>query len=520
MDKSDKLAAKIAEKRAKPAKVDGRNSRFARVNSMSTKKDFQPMEWLDGFGEKTIESVYNFWAGANASKIYGHICRAVDKMKEHGGVEYKVDIQTDHAIGEKREYGRESRLLQELAQILDFDEKQWVVTRAGILHKAVEDWVEDLGSDTKRRKRKHEDDAVEKAQKWADDKWKDGDGKVVVHALCLVEPTLAFEGDEDSTNTPFGAAAENGATEIVKVMLEELVIHLQRNPEKFPDFQKALLEKINMKPKGSAGSSAFLAAAKNLRLGVLQLLLTKCPSLASMESLSATITQAGQGDIDKGKKDPALDAFKLILEHMTGLGDMMDIWKQAVRARSPKLVKYLIERESAHITYDQFALIVEEGTAQMWKLFGRVTQESFLKQDPGNLLHRAVQRRNEGLVESILKDFPREIEKKMVDLPKNKTGAQTQVSKYPMEYLGEVPLDMDTASQATYTRIRDLLLDAMIRSDSSTFGIGGIRLILNRSKGMYTTCLTSQRNARLTEVSHSRRWVKVLSEATELNPTY
>ncbi|SPO03473.1 uncharacterized protein DNG_06156 [Cephalotrichum gorgonifer] len=382
-------------------------------------------KWLDKLDGNKLQSLYDNWEDDGEFKAYDTIVRAVKQMRNTGGSEYEPQALVGNLA--QCNYNRDSPMIQELAVILSFPEDVGL-SKAEMLKKTIDVWDADLRLVKKRLN--HEEKTGGKTQeiiqqraddKWqggydADDRWKGGDDKVAVHAICIAGPTLAFEILTDIGKSPLERASESGATGIVRIMLEELKNHLQSNP----DPQGALKDRITMKSKESRGPGAFLIAAKNLRLGVLGLLLKHCPSLAGKEGLKAAITGAFPGDTDKSEegREAALEAFKLIRNHMTDRDDMREIFAQAVRARSINVVRYLItEQDAAEAAYSNASLIIEEGTVEMWEYIPKSTREGFLKQEAGGL-HKAVLCRRADIVESILKDFPREADRKAVIRPK------------------------------------------------------------------------------------------------------
>lgn len=380
-------------------------------------------------------------------------------------------------------------LVDELRKILSFEEGPRGTVKAGMLREAVKDWSEDTNPDIK-------DGLIVKCEKWEEDY----QAYFAVRALCLVDPKTAFvhTGRESS---PFEEAAERGATELVHVMLEELLASLEKAPMESEEPKVTVYKKYLSRPSGKGGMSAFHLAAQNVRLGVIKRLLQDFPRLADKESLSAVIRKTAPSQT-KDDRETAFNAFKHIVELME---DKMwpIIWNEAIEVSSIELIRYLLRDtepgKRGEFVTDQYAmLLMKSGSKDMWNEFSFADRKKLVGDcnDQKGLLHAAVESHNAELVDEIIKEFPGQIETRVKKGPRDDTELhkhsngflrqdenRTQKSAedntkvlYPIQFL-------TGPEQPTYKRIRDTLLHAMIRSSSENLGIRQIRAILKHSKG-------------------------------------
>ncbi|KAK4099055.1 hypothetical protein N658DRAFT_509100 [Parathielavia hyrcaniae] len=354
----------------------------------------------------------------------------------------------------------------------------------------------------------------------------------ITKALCKINRHLAFEASGGSDGapclTPFELAAKAGMTGVVEVMTEALsspegVCNSDSDLAAQDGMQKKRLlqpeDKLSsmngkdlsakarifpQKPRETRKDpkQAFLLAAESLQLGVLRHFLEheayKNTPLADVESLKATlcettgqVPQAPDGNLPT-EEDPRLQAFKLMLDKIRVQlteADYAKIWAEAVTRSSENVMQHLLKAMPAMFaTHEGAKIIVEKGTASMWRLYGRsvLSVELPLKDivEKGHLLHTAVEVRKADIVESMVKQF-----RKLVEKPKvtkyNDDGSQT--FEHAIELL-RIKTDVDVDEKGNlresspYMRIRNSLLHAMIRSPSSKLGIKEIRSILKEAE--------------------------------------
>lgn len=405
---------------------------------------------LDSFGKKGQEpkTLYKEFSNINENargrKVFRRIVTAIQNSQKHGN----------------------PNIVSELRVILDFNEKEVDLKRVDLFFEAVQDWPPERtpnhGNETGAR----------------DETWKSDPAFITVQALCLVSPGMAFMERDKTESTPFESAAEAGAAELVEVMLAELLNHLMKEHPDLNEAKKIAQDKYLSGERNKDGKSAFLLAAEELKLEVLKLLLQEYPQLAGMDSVRATIQKTARG---QKSQDAALEAFKLIMQHLDMTQDEKireKIWQEAVKTSSLKVVHYLLKETSAEerarfVTYDNAKFVIQKGIRDMWKEFDPHDRQKLVEASKHkDLLHTAVEYHNADIVEEIIREFPEQIE---VDIgPKDKP-------LYPMQRLRKA--DQPGHSIATYDRIRNALLHAMIRSTSQDLGIREIRSILRDSKG-------------------------------------
>ncbi|KAL1617112.1 hypothetical protein SLS56_011115, partial [Neofusicoccum ribis] len=176
--------------------------------------------------------------------------------------------------------------------------------------------------------------------------------------------------DPQIDDTPFVAAAESGAVELIE--------------------------------------TAFCIAAEKSQNRVLGLLLGRFSGLADGESIMATM---------KNDQNTALDAFKLILGNMNLTADWAKkIWEEAVSEKLLGIIRYLLDKECKErekfLTYENAKLVMEKGNKDMWKAFTPDDRKKLLNMEdkPKDLLHTAVKSYNTDIVEDIIKEFPSQAE--------------------------------------------------------------------------------------------------------------
>ncbi|KAI9773356.1 MAG: hypothetical protein M1840_007571 [Geoglossum simile] len=407
---------------------------------------------LGAFGEKdeTLESLHEEFRDEliHARKVYDKIEGAIRKyLKE-------LDSSTEPGY---------DRAATELKVVLNYDEKEIGIKKVGLFFEAIKDRLA-----TAR--------AQEKMRTGILSEWESRPSYVTVKALCLLNPMMAFtEAYEDADfffegDTPFEGAAKTGATELVKVMIDQLLNDLKR---KDPN-PKTTSRKYLAKKRKSDSKTAFLMAAESLQLSVLQLLLRDYPDLADMDSVRATIQKTAP---DPGRKNQntALEAFKLIRRNMdVSKVDDAEIWKQAVNTPSLMVVGHLLKEAGPKIvTYENVKLIIEKGNIDMWNELDEKSQCELMSKGKCDLLHTAVKYRRVEIVENILKKFPKQIE----------VNIGIKGHEYAVQQLGKAEkADRISDPDSAYTRIRNALLYAMIRSTSPDLGIREIRSILRKSR--------------------------------------
>ncbi|KAK5991372.1 Subtilisin DY-like protein [Cladobotryum mycophilum] len=314
---------------------------------------------------------------------------------------------------------------------------------------------------------------------------------IIATALCRLDPPMAFVLDE-RRYSPFEIAAASGLTGLVRVMIDELAKYYQTSDST----GQLLLQHVSRKSKSKL--SAFQLAAKKCRLDVLKLLLDEFPSLADKDSLSATMKRTvpnstnddddsgldmddDSDDKDEATEDDALEAFKLILDKVKPVDDF-EIWQEAVKTPSLKVVKYLIDKAaskdalSTSISYENVKCIIESGTIEMWEALDGSILHDLMSKNSGGLLHIAVQHLKVNIVEHIVTNYPNQIQ--FGTQTSEKSGNEIE---YPIQCLRRPITLTDLAPDSEYMKIRDLLLHAMIRSDSAIMGIKDIRRILSKS---------------------------------------
>lgn len=280
-------------------------------------------------------------------------------------------------------------------------------------------------------------------------------GYSIIHALCRIRPKLAF-GLDDDNQSAFQSAAEEGLTTVLRVMIQELLRILSRGDPEMP--RKNVLDFLRRRHKTK---TAFQMATEKFRLGVLKFLLGSYPELADIDSISSTIKAAGEATQTNAN---VFQVFKMIMEKIDVVKYGNIIWEDAVMIRAADMVNYLLNEigNSAFATYLNAMVVIKKGTAQMWEMFMLESRKEFMGKDQCSLLHQAVSERKLDIVNSIVKDFPDQVE------------VNTKEFGYPLQVL-------QGQEDSTYVDIRNTLLHAMIRSEK--LGIQQIRSILNTSQG-------------------------------------
>lgn len=358
-------------------------------------------------------------------------------------------------------------LVHDLTEILNFKEDPASWKRVELFHEAIEDFEVDTTPTIVY-------DAIAKSVIVKSDAWvRDYPAYFTIRALCLINPTAAFKQTGKDQNTPFENAAEKGATELIHVMLEELLeaksMKTYRNLTERKDFaQTEYLSGL----RGQGSKTAFLLAAQNSRLGVVKLLLQEYPGLADMKSLTAVIQNTANED--ERVRNAALETFEQIV-NFTGERLLGQVWKEAVQASSLKVIRYLLKetkpgKTGDFVTPENAELLMKYGSKEMWNEFSPDDRKKLIEHpsDAMGLLHTAVESRNAELVDEIIREFPAQIERQIKIGPK---------PRYPIHCLRGMP------DEITYKRIRNTLLHAMIRSSSEDMGIRQIRKILKDSNG-------------------------------------
>ncbi|KAI1102144.1 hypothetical protein F4804DRAFT_313992 [Jackrogersella minutella] len=400
----------------------------------------------DVLGVKNKQALYEQWRKKGRRGVFREILSLVRKKNQ-------ISPLSTFNGGNDSAYDHNSYiiLLNALKELLEFKDDGMKITKAALFLEAIEDWTEDKSHDV----------------------------YTVVHALCLLNPKMAFtaaikeklEDDliqrkVDNTKYAFQQAAKYGATELVAVMLQEL---LKSNVVK--DKDAALDEYVDLRNK-SDQKTAFMLTAENLQLEVLELLLMEYPRLANRHGTKATIgtiiRKMGPNQSESIKTE-ALKALELILPRM----DMDDdneiwghIWQEAVKTPSTAAITYLLGesngklKASRFVTYPNAKFVIENGNLEMWRKFNSEQRRDLMVSEDLDLLHTAVANDKADIIEDILQEFPEQIEVQ--------AGG-----KYALEELKH--------SAHSYQRIRDTLLHAMIRSTSENLGIREVRAIIGKS---------------------------------------
>ncbi|KAF1961328.1 hypothetical protein CC80DRAFT_589716 [Byssothecium circinans] len=311
----------------------------------------------------------------------------------------------------------------------------------------------------------------------------------IIHALCRVEPKIAFEshGSEDPA---FHVAAQAGFTQLLDIMVRELESSLEVEATQGKGFNltEKALESLSRK---SNGSTALRKAAESRHLEVLELLSKKFPQLVDIDSLCSTIKGASPKE-DENTQSTSLGAFR-ILARVKGIlseeetADDAEVWEQAVTVNSTSVLELLLDLKSKKkfAKYERADFVIEKGSVNMWNLFNFDLQRTFINDARCDFLHKAVYHRKQDLVGAILSVFPGQAEA-------NRGTAEKP--DYPLQQLrakdngnGNDKSD-DETKNPTFTAIRNQLLCTMIRSRN--LGIQDIRKILEDSQvDGYLMCL-------------------------------
>lgn len=358
-------------------------------------------------------------------------------------------------------------LVRDLTEILNFKEEPVSWKRAQLFHEVIEDVEVDTTPTIAY-------DAIAKSVILQSDTWvQDYPAYFTVRVLCNINPTAAFKQTGIDKKIPFEDAAQKGATELIHVMLEELLeAESMKRISDLPKRKESAQTEYLSGSQEQDGTSAFLLAAQNSRLGVVKLLLQEYPGLADMKSLTAVIQNTV--DEDERVRNAAMETFQQIV-NFTGEKLLGQVWKEAVQASSLKVIRYLLKetklgKAGNFVTPENAELLMKYGSKEMWNEFSPDDRKWFIERpsDKMSLLHTAVESRNAELVDEIIREFPDQIERQIKMVPK---------PCYPIHCLKGTP------DEATYKRIRNTLLHAMIRSSSEDMGIRQIRKILKDSHG-------------------------------------
>ncbi|KAF4545351.1 uncharacterized protein LTHEOB_5184 [Lasiodiplodia theobromae] len=415
---------------------------------------------LDLFGEKNqnLSALHKNEFGTlkpskQGQKVYSKIDNAIQKYQKKASK--AVPQHSNRALPKGISGDRYPSVVLDLWEILAFREDGMDLRRVDIFFAAIDDY-------------EHTGDEEVKSQS----------AYITVQALCLVDPTMAFTGMNKEKTTPFENAAESGFPAIVNVMVAELLTSMEKDyPDEAERKEKARRVYISGHRSGSS-KTAFHLAAEVLSYGVLELLLQDFPQLADMGSIMATMKGAGPNGKQKNQ-DAALNAFELILRHMNTTKDQAkDIWQEAVKTSSLKVVHHLLQETGSagkerFATYENAKFVMQQGNKDMWEKFDQEDREKFLRKMPQgqqDLLHTAVESCKADIVEQIIKDFPDQVE---IDI------GSTDTPRYPIYVLGEVK--KAGRSGDAYKKIRNVLLHAMIRSNTEEMGIREIRRMLRDS---------------------------------------
>lgn len=274
---------------------------------------------------------------------------------------------------------------------------------------------------------------------------------MIIKALCHLDPKRAFkpytlEGSKKSPEiSAFQYAAESGAQGIIDIMLNELQLSVQNE-----EVETSTITSTGY-PSQEFQRETVLPTIEKNTTEVVEVLLKTFAKLSEVALMKA------------------MSIFKLMIERNPDLLSER-IWETAVTTLSPQVVSYLLEmKDSKFCTKSHALFVVQNGTAMMWNKFPAEARRKFLSETESGLLHEAVKCGKVDIVGEILKQDPTQIE-------------ATLTEKYPLECLQGLKDSNIEDRETRYKEIRNLLVHAMIRSQS--LGIQAIRDILRSSKGV------------------------------------